>query len=69
MRVMSLGHKADHSPPTSGEVKNAEAIPAFPHTSLWCGVYVIKHRDNFTYTNNKEWENPSYGHIQMRQPA
>jgi hypothetical protein len=30
------GRKADHSPPSSVEVKNCGAIPALPHTFSWC---------------------------------
>jgi hypothetical protein len=29
------GREADHSPPSSVEVKNGGAIPPFPHMSLW----------------------------------
>jgi hypothetical protein len=32
------GCEADHSPPSSAEVKNDEAIPPFPHTSSWHGA-------------------------------
>jgi hypothetical protein len=31
------GCEADHSPPSSAEVKNGGAIPPFPHMSLWRG--------------------------------
>jgi hypothetical protein len=41
------GHEADHSPPTSVEVRNGGAIPPFPHLSS-----LIKHRDNFIFCNN-----------------
>jgi hypothetical protein len=34
-RVRRQGHEADHSPPSSAEVKNGGAIPAPPLTSLW----------------------------------
>jgi hypothetical protein len=33
--VKRLGSEADHSPPTSAEVKNGGAIPSLPHTSSW----------------------------------
>jgi hypothetical protein len=36
------GGKADHSPPSSAEVKNDEATPPLPHMSSWYS------RDNFT---------------------
>jgi hypothetical protein len=29
------GREADHSPPSSGEVKNGGAIPPLPHTFSW----------------------------------
>jgi hypothetical protein len=35
--VKRLGREADHSPPSSSEVKNGGAIPALPHTSSWRG--------------------------------
>jgi hypothetical protein len=30
--------EADHSPPSSTEIKNSGAIPPLPHTSLWRGA-------------------------------
>jgi hypothetical protein len=36
-RVKRPGNEADHSPPSSAEVKNVGAIPPLPHTSLWRG--------------------------------
>jgi hypothetical protein len=33
--VKRLGHEADHSPPTSVEVKNSGDIPPFPNMSSW----------------------------------
>jgi hypothetical protein len=32
------GREADHSPPSSAEVKNGGAIPPLPHTSSWHGA-------------------------------
>jgi hypothetical protein len=32
------GREADHSPPSSTEVKNYSAIPPLPHTSSWRSV-------------------------------
>jgi hypothetical protein len=32
------GTEADHSPPSSAEVKKAGAIPPLPHTCLWHGT-------------------------------
>jgi hypothetical protein len=42
-RALSLGIKlqgleAEHSPPSSIEVKNNAAIPPLPHTSAWSDV-------------------------------
>jgi hypothetical protein len=39
------GRETDHSPPVSAEVKNVGAIPPLPHRA-----YLIKRRDNFTFT-------------------
>jgi hypothetical protein len=41
--------KANHSPPSSIEVKNCKAIPPLPHTPSCCGAQLIKHRDNSTF--------------------
>jgi hypothetical protein len=35
--VKQQGLEADHSPPTSAEVKNGGPIPRLPHTSSWRG--------------------------------
>jgi hypothetical protein len=53
-RALSLGVKrprreADHSPPSSAEVKRIRgAIPPLPQYVFveWC---LVKHRDNFTF--------------------
>jgi hypothetical protein len=42
------GHQADHSPPSSAEVKKGAAIPPLPHMPSWHTAYLIKHRDSFT---------------------
>jgi hypothetical protein len=36
--VKRPGREADHSPPSSTQVKNGEAIPALPYTSSWRGA-------------------------------
>jgi hypothetical protein len=36
-RAKRPGREADHSPPSSAEVKNGEAIPPLLETSLWLG--------------------------------
>jgi hypothetical protein len=46
--VKRPGSEADHSPPTSAEVKSGGAIPPLPHRSSWRGAEVVKHRDNVT---------------------
>jgi hypothetical protein len=33
--VKCQGHEADHSPPSSAEVKKGGATPPLPHMSLW----------------------------------
>jgi hypothetical protein len=45
LRVKRLGHNADHSDPSSAEVKNGGTIPPLPHTSSW---------HNFTFTFNRK---------------
>jgi hypothetical protein len=37
--IYRQGHKADHSPPSSAEVKNGLAMLPLPHTSSWHGAY------------------------------
>jgi hypothetical protein len=37
--ALSPGQEADHSPPSSAEVKNDGAIPPLPHMSSWCGAW------------------------------
>jgi hypothetical protein len=47
--VKRLGRDADHSPPSSAEVKEGvDLYPHSPNTSLWRGAQ-LKHRD-FTFT-------------------
>jgi hypothetical protein len=52
------GREADHSRPSSAEVKNAWSYTSTPHTSSWSGAYLstvysfmawylVKHRDKF----------------------
>jgi hypothetical protein len=38
--------EADHSPPSSAEVKNGGAITPLPHTSSWRGVQLIETINN-----------------------
>jgi hypothetical protein len=44
--LKQLGREADHSPPSSAEVKNAWSYTSTPHYIFmaWC---LVKHRDNF----------------------
>jgi hypothetical protein len=35
LRVKRPGREADHSLPSSGEIKNSGAIPPLPHVSSW----------------------------------
>jgi len=49
--VKRLGHEADHSPPSSTEVKEcAKLYLHSPNTPSWRDAWVKKHRDNFTFT-------------------
>jgi hypothetical protein len=43
------GRKAEHTPPTSAEVKNAWSYTSTPQyvSVAWC---LVKHRDKFTFT-------------------
>jgi hypothetical protein len=45
------GREADHSPPSSAEVKNAWSYTSIPQYAfmVWCSVK-RKHRDNFNFT-------------------
>jgi hypothetical protein len=59
LRGKAAGHEADHSPPSSAEVKNAWIYTSTPQYVFmaWCSV---KHRDNFTFYCNVYWcDNPS----------
>jgi hypothetical protein len=42
--------ETDHSPSSRAGVKNGGAIPPLPHTSSGRGAWLIKHRDNFSFT-------------------
>jgi len=46
--LKGLGREADHSPPSSAEVKNPWSYTSTPNTSSWRGAK-LKHRDNFTF--------------------
>jgi hypothetical protein len=49
--VKRPGREADHSPPSSSDVKNAWSYTSTPQYCFmaWC---LVKHRDNFTFTFN-----------------
>jgi hypothetical protein len=47
--VKWLRLEADHSPPSSAEVKSGGAIPSLSHMSSRRGAELIKHRENFTF--------------------
>jgi hypothetical protein len=47
--VKRPGHEADHSPPSSDEVKNAWSYTS-PPQYVFRALCLIKHRDNFTVT-------------------
>jgi len=48
LEVKWPGHEADHSPPSSAEIKNVWSYTSIPPYILmtWC---LVKHRDNFTF--------------------
>jgi hypothetical protein len=48
--VKRPGREADHSPPSSAEVKNGAILPLAQFASMvWCS-FKIKARDNFIFT-------------------
>jgi hypothetical protein len=49
LRVKRPKREADHSPPSSADVKNAWSFISTPQYVFmaWC---LVKHRDNFTFT-------------------
>jgi hypothetical protein len=51
--VKQPGHEADHTPPSSADVKNARNYTSTPQYAFvaWCSVKK-KNRDNFTFYNN-----------------
>jgi hypothetical protein len=62
--ALSLGVKrpdreADHSPPSSAEVKNAWSYASTPQCSFMICSINRKHRENFTFTFNTRW----VGHV------
>jgi hypothetical protein len=44
------GREADHSPPSSAEVKELVLYLYSPNTPSWRGAQFGEHRDNFTFT-------------------
>jgi hypothetical protein len=42
--------EADHLPATSAEVKEMWIYNPLPHTPSGSTAYLVKHRDNFTFT-------------------
>jgi hypothetical protein len=52
--VKQPGHEADHSPPSSVEVKEVELYFHSPNTPSWRGAQ-LKHRDNFTLPFTFQW--------------
>jgi hypothetical protein len=53
LEVKRPGREADHSLPSSAEVKNAWSYTSTPQYFFmaWC---LVKHRDNFTFHQNTE---------------
>jgi hypothetical protein len=51
--VKRSGREADHSPPSSAEVKRGALLPLLQYVFMaWC---LVKHRDNFTFTFITPW--------------
>jgi hypothetical protein len=48
--VKRPGREANHSPPSSSEVKNEWSYTSTPPVRLHGVVLIKKHRDNFTFT-------------------
>jgi hypothetical protein len=48
LEVKQPGREADHSPPSSAEVKNVCTIPPL-HLYVFMSWCFVKHRDNFTF--------------------
>jgi hypothetical protein len=48
-RVKRPRQEADHSRPTSAEVKKIWVYTSLPHTPRWRSANFIKYRDNFTF--------------------
>jgi hypothetical protein len=50
MVINRPGREADHSLPSSAEVKNTWSCTSTPPVPSWRGAQ-LKHRDNFTFTH------------------
>jgi hypothetical protein len=56
MGVKWQGREADHSPPSSAQVKErVELYIHSPNTPSWRGAQ-LKHRDNFTFTFTDDYK-------------
>jgi hypothetical protein len=47
--VKRHGRQADHSPPTSAEVKKSGSIHSLPHTRSWHSASYVRHKDNIIF--------------------
>jgi hypothetical protein len=55
------GPEADHSLSSNAEVNRSGAIPPLSHMSSWNSTYVIKHRDKFTFVEQRfSWKVVAY---------
>jgi hypothetical protein len=50
LRVKRPGREADHSPPSSAEVKNAWSYTSTPQYAFMAWWSLKKHRQNLTFT-------------------
>jgi hypothetical protein len=66
--VKRLEHGADHSPPSSAEVKNTWHYTSTPHYVFmeWC---LVKHRDNFTFSFIRQTDRQTlFFHVRIKDP-
>jgi hypothetical protein len=56
-RIISLGYEADHSPPSSIEVKMHGALPPFSIciNGIVCNGVIVNYRDSFTFTVREKY--------------
>jgi hypothetical protein len=63
--IKQPGREADHSPPSSAEVKNSLSYNSTPNTPSW-RVAQLKRRDKFTFTLPYRAENGYFSYIDLQ---